>query len=61
MSYASEIKFKHYMVEFFSGRTAHIGGEDVEEVRDYCAKQYAGNIIKAIYLEVYYKEYEECQ
>ena len=49
------------MVEFDSGRTAHIGGEDVEEVKEYCAKQYAGNTIKAIYLEVYYKEYEECQ
>ena len=59
MSYASEINFKHYMVEFDSGRTAHIGGEDIEEVRDYCAKQYASDIIKAIYLEVYYNEYEE--
>jgi hypothetical protein len=61
MSFANEIRFKHYMVEFDSGRTAHIGGEDVEEVKEYCAKQYAGDVIKAIYLEVYYKEYEECQ
>jgi hypothetical protein len=32
---AVDITFKHYMVEFDSGRTAHIGGEDVFEVRDY--------------------------
>ena len=41
MSFANEIRFKHYMVEFDSGRTAHIGGEDVEEVRDYCKQNYA--------------------
>lgn len=59
MSYASEVTFKHYMVEFESGRTVHVGVEDVEEAKEYCAKQYAGDVIKAIYLEVYYKEYEE--
>ena len=58
MSNASEISFKHYMVEFDSGRTAHIGAEDVEEAKEYCAKQYAGDVIKTIYLEVFYKEYE---
>jgi hypothetical protein len=59
MSFANEVTFKHYMVEFDSGRTAHIGGEDVQEVQEYVAKQYAGDVVKSIYLEVYYKEYEE--
>jgi len=53
MGYASEVIFKHYMVEFDSGRTAHIGGEDIEEVRDYCKQNYADNKIHTIYLEVF--------
>ena len=53
MSFANEIRFKHYMVEFDSGRTAHIGGEDVEEVKEYCADNHAGDSIKSIYEEVY--------
>jgi hypothetical protein len=28
-------------------------------VQEYVAKQYAGDVVKSIYLEVYYKEYEE--
>ena len=59
MSFASEVTFNHYMVEFDSGRTVNIGAEDVQEAQEYVAKQYAGDVVKAIYLEVYYKEYEE--
>ena len=50
---AVDITFKHYMVEFDSGRTAHIGGEDVFEVKDYCKENYSGDRIKTIYLEVF--------
>jgi hypothetical protein len=53
MSFASEVKFKHYMVEFKNGNTAHIGGEDVAEVQEYCAENYAGQSINTIYLEVF--------
>lgn len=58
MSYASEICFKHYMIEFKDGGTAHIGAEDVAEVQEYCTKQYSARKIDTIYLEVYYSELE---
>jgi hypothetical protein len=56
MSFANEIRFKHYMVEFKNGNTAHIGGEDVDEVKEYCAKEYAGQPINTIYLEVFFND-----
>jgi hypothetical protein len=53
MSFAVDIKFKHYMVELDDGRTIHVGDEDVQGVREYIASRYALSKIKTIYLEVF--------
>jgi hypothetical protein len=47
------------MVEFKDGRTAHIGGEDIEEVKQYCADNYTSTEIDTIYLEVFCNGGEE--
>ena len=52
MSYDSDYE-SVYMVEFFSGKTIHVQLFDVEEVKEYCADNCAGEIIKTIYAEVY--------
>jgi hypothetical protein len=56
MSFASEVTFKHYMVEFKNGNTVHIGGEDIDEVKEYCTKEYVGQSINTIYLEVFFND-----
>jgi hypothetical protein len=53
MSFAVDIRFKHYMVELDNGRTVHVGDEDVQGVKEYIASRYNGNKIKTIYLEVF--------
>jgi len=50
-----------YMVEFDSGRTIHVQFFDVEEVKEYCAQNHAGSIIKSIYQEVYCNIEEETE
>jgi len=50
-----------YMVEFDSGRTIHVQFFDVEEVKEYCAQNHAGSIIKTIYQEVYCNFEEETE
>jgi hypothetical protein len=52
MSYDSDFE-NVYMVEFESGKTIHVSFYEVEEVKEYCADNYAGDIIKTIYKEVY--------
>jgi len=52
MSYDADYE-KVYMVEFESGRTIHVQFFDVEEVKEYCADNHAGDVIKSIYKEVY--------
>ena len=52
MSYDSDFE-RVYMVEFKSGRTIHVGQYTVEDVKEYCADEYEGEIIKSIYEEVY--------
>jgi hypothetical protein len=41
------------MVEFESGKTIHVSFYDVEEVKEYCADNHDGQVIKSIYKEVY--------
>jgi len=50
-----------YMVEFDSGRTIHVQFFDVEEVKEYCAQNHAGSVIKSIYQEVYVADEEETE
>lgn len=52
MSYDSDYE-SVYMVVFDSGRTIHVQFFDVEEVKEYCAGNHAGEVIKSIYQEVY--------
>jgi len=52
MSYDSDYE-SVYMVEFDSGKTIHVQFFDVEEVKEYCADNHAGQVIKTIYKEVY--------
>ena len=52
MSYDADYE-KVYMVEFESGRTIHVQFFDVEEVKEYCADNHDGDVIKSIYKEVY--------
>lgn len=52
MSYDSDYE-SVYMVEFESGRTIHVQFFDVEEVKEYCADNHDGDVIKYIYKEVY--------
>jgi hypothetical protein len=52
MSYDSDFE-NIYMVEFESGKTIHVSFYEVEEVKEYCADNHAGEIIKTIYKEVY--------
>jgi hypothetical protein len=52
MSYDSDFE-NVYMVEFESGKTIHVSFYGVEEVKEYCADNHAGDIIKTIYKEVY--------
>jgi TATA-box binding protein (TBP) (component of TFIID and TFIIIB) len=44
---------KNYMVEFKSGKTVHVGAEDIQEVKQYCADEYPSNVIDTIYLNVF--------
>lgn len=52
MSYDADFE-SVYMVEFESGRTIHVQFFDVEEVKDYCKQNHAGDSIQSIYKEVY--------
>lgn len=58
MSYDADFE-SVYMVEFESGRTIHVQFFDVEEVKEYCADNHAGEKIKTIYKEVYCSFVEE--
>jgi hypothetical protein len=58
MSYDADYE-SVYMVEFDSGRTIHVQFFDVEEVKDYCKQNHAGQVIKSIYKEVYFACEEE--
>jgi hypothetical protein len=57
MSYDSDFE-SVYMVEFQSGKTIHVSHYLVQDVKEYCADNYAGEVIKTIYKEVYYNEEE---
>jgi hypothetical protein len=57
MSYDSDFE-NIYMVEFDSGRIIYVGQFTVEDVIEYCADKYKGQIIKSIYKEVYVGEIE---
>ena len=52
MSYDSDFE-RVYMVEFQSGKTIHVGQYTVEDVKEYCADEHEGEVIKSIYEEVY--------
>jgi hypothetical protein len=52
MSYDSDYE-SVYMVEFVSGKTIHVSFYEVQDVKDYCADNHAGEVIKTIYKEVY--------
>jgi hypothetical protein len=52
MSYDSDFE-SVFMVEFESGKTIHVSFYEVEEVKEYCADNHAGEVIKTIYKEVY--------
>jgi hypothetical protein len=52
MSYDSDFE-NVFMVEFESGKTIHVSFYEVEEVKEYCADNHAGDTIKTIYKEVY--------
>jgi hypothetical protein len=58
MSYDSDFE-RVYMVEFQSGRTIHVGQYTVQDVKEYCADEHEGEVIKSIYEEVYSKWEEE--
>jgi hypothetical protein len=47
------------MVEFESGRTIHVQFFDVQEVKEYCADEHKGDVIKSIYKEVYTNDGED--
>ena len=52
MSYDADYE-SVYMVEFDSGKTIHVQFFDVQDVKEYCADNHAGEKIKTIYKEVY--------
>lgn len=52
MSYDSDFE-SVFMVEFESGKTIHVSFYEVDEVKEYCADNHAGDVIKTIYKEVY--------
>lgn len=52
MSYDSDFE-SVFMVEFESGKNIHVSFYEVEDVKEYCADNYAGDVIKTIYKEVY--------
>ena len=52
MSYDSDYE-SVYMVEFVSGKTIHVSFYEVQDVKEYCADNHAGEVIKTIYKEVY--------
>jgi hypothetical protein len=58
MSYDSDFE-RVYMVEFQSGRTIHVGQYTVQDVKEYCADEHEGEVIKSIYEEVYSKWEDE--
>ena len=58
MSYDSDFE-KVYVVEFASGRTIHVGQFTVQDVIEYCADEYKGDVIKSIYQEVYIADEEQ--
>jgi hypothetical protein len=58
MSYDSDFE-NVYMVEFDSGRIVYVSFFDVEEVKEYCADEFAEERIKSIYKEVYVAEEED--
>ena len=58
MSYDSDFE-SVYMVEFESGKTIHVSFYEVQEVKEYCADNHAGQVIKSIYQEVYLNDGEE--
>ena len=58
MSYDSDYE-SAYMVEFVSGKTIHVSFYEVQDVKEYCADEYEGEVIKSIYKEVYTNDGED--
>jgi hypothetical protein len=52
MSYDSDVE-NVYMVEFQSGRTIHVSFYELQDVKEYCADEFANETIKTVYKEVY--------
>jgi hypothetical protein len=60
MSYDSDVE-NIYMVIFQSGRIIHVGQYTLQDVKEYCAHEYEGEVIKEIYKEVYVNDGEEVE
>ena len=58
MSYDSDFE-SVYMVVFESGRIIHVGQYTVQDVKEYCADEHEGEVIKSIYEEVYTNDGED--
>jgi hypothetical protein len=58
MSYDSDVE-NVYMVEFQSGRTIHVSFYELQDVKEYCADEFANETIKTVYKEVYFGEDED--
>jgi len=58
MSYDSDYE-RLYTVEFYSGTFIHVSQFTVQDVLEYCADEYAGEVIKSIFEEVYFNDGEE--
>ena len=58
MSYDSDYE-NVYMVVFQSGRIIHVSEYTVQDVKEYCADEHEGEVIKEIYQEVYVNDGEE--
>jgi hypothetical protein len=58
MSYDSDYE-RAYTVEFYSGKFIHVSQFTVQDVKEYCADEYAGEVIKSIFEEVYFNDGEE--
>jgi len=52
MSYDSDYE-RVYTVEFYSGKFIHVSQYTVQDVKEYCADEYEGEVIESIYEEVY--------
>jgi hypothetical protein len=57
MSYDSDFE-RVYTIEFYSGKFVHVSQYTVQDVKEYCADEYKGEVIKSIYEEVYFNDGE---